>query len=476
LAGRFYDFGDPPLDFHPTRQFYSMLMARGMYYENLEELPDELREQAIIQWQSEAQIEPQIMQRLSAWGYHLVGSVDLGVPRFLSIFFWTLGAVGLFLVSRDLVGSKGAVIGVAYFMLLPYTLYASRSFQPEPLMTASIIWSWWGMVRWINHKRWVNAVIAGLLIGVAIYVKLPAVFFVFPALVALVLTKFKIREAIKNPQLILIALLSILPALIYHIDGFFISGFLKGQQSLRFFPDLLIDPFHYLNWKDMIDSTLGIEFFLLAVVGILMIKSKPFRVMFLWIFIGYFLYGTVFDYHIVTHSYYQIPLTPVIAVGLAACFGTLIENIKGRKVFALLLIGGVTFFWMAYNFWDARMTLKHSNYADEPDFYESLGAKLKDYTVVSITPNYGYRLSYWGWKQTINWKSVGDFTMREMAGVEVDREAEFEKATENSDLFLITDFEEFNQQPDVKQFLMESYSIFEEGDGYLIYDLREPVP
>jgi 4-amino-4-deoxy-L-arabinose transferase-like glycosyltransferase len=416
------------------------------------------------------------MQRLSAWGYQLVGSVDLRVPRFLSIFFWTLGGVGLFLVARDLVGSKGAVVGLAYYMLLPYTLYASRSFQPEPLMTAAIIWSWWGMVRWVKHKNWVNAVIAGLLIGFAIYVKLPAVFFVLPALVGLVLTKLKIREAIKNPQLILIVVLSILPALIYHVDGFFISGFLKGQQSLRFFPDLIFDPFHYLSWKDMIDRTLGIEFFLLAVVGSLMIKSKPYRVMLLGVFIGYFLYGSVFNYHIVTHSYYQIPLTPAIGVGLAACFGTLIENIKGRKLFALTLIGGVIFFWMAYNFWDARMTLKHSSYVDEPGFYENLGTKLKDYTVVSITPNYGYRLSYWGWKQTINWKSVGDFTMREMAGVEVDVEAEFEKAIDNSDLFLITDFEQFNQQPDVEKFLMETYPIFEEGDGYLIYDLRESVP
>jgi len=128
LVGRFYDFDDPPLDFHPTRQLHSMLIARGMYYENLEGVPDEHRQLAVLQWKSEGQIEPPIMERLSAWGYRLVGTDDLRVPRFLAIFFWTAGAVGLFFLLRDVVGIYGAVIGLAYFMVLPFPLFASRSF------------------------------------------------------------------------------------------------------------------------------------------------------------------------------------------------------------------------------------------------------------------------------------------------------------------------------------------------------------
>src|SRR5690606_34774688 len=34
-ALRLYDLTDPPLDFHPTRQLYSALKARGMYYATL---------------------------------------------------------------------------------------------------------------------------------------------------------------------------------------------------------------------------------------------------------------------------------------------------------------------------------------------------------------------------------------------------------------------------------------------------------
>jgi 4-amino-4-deoxy-L-arabinose transferase-like glycosyltransferase len=428
---------------------------------------------AVNQWKAEGEIEPPVMERLSAWGYRLVGADDLRVPRFLSIFFWTLGGVGLFLVSQALIGAKGAVVGLAFYMVLPYMLYASRSFQPEPLMTAAIIWSWWAMVRWAKKRTWAAAITAGLISGLAIYIKLPAVFFVLPAFVGLMLTAGKLKKVLGDAQVIVIAVLSILPALIYHIDGFFISGFLQAQTSFRFFPELLTDPFHYLSWKDMIDSTLGIELFLIGLVGVWLIKEKSYRVMFVSLFVGYFLYGTVFDYHIVTHSYYQIPLTPIVAVGLAAWGGAFVERVKGRRLVALIFLGGVLFFWMAYNFWDARMTLKHADYREEAVYYAELGSELKDYSVVAIMPNYGYRLGYWGWKQTTNWKSVGDFVMREMAGLEIDREEMLLDAIEGQDLFLITDFVEFESQPEVKANLSDTFPIYDEGDGYLIFDLRD---
>ncbi len=472
LVGRFYDFDDPPLDFHPTRQLHSMLIARGMYYQGLKDAPHFEQDTAINQWKGEGQIEPPVMERLSAWGYRLVGGDDLRIPRFLSILFWTIGGVGLFLLSTELVGAKGAVIGLAYFMVLPFPLYASRSFQPESLMTAAIIFSWWRLARWHKQKSWINAILAGLFAGLAIYVKSPAIFFVAPAFIAVIFTDRKFRRIITDPQVVVIAILAGLPALIYHIDGTYGSGFLQSQTSFRLFPDLLKDPFHYLKWKDYINSTLGIEFFLIGLAGTLTIKEKPFRAMALSLYLGYFLYGMVFSYHIVTHNYYQIPLTPVIALGLAACAALLIDNLPEPKTFGLAIITGITVFWMAFNFWNARMTLKHSVYRDEPALYESLAEKIKNFSVISITPDYGYRLSYWGWITTSNWMSVGDFVMRELAGMELDKKAIFLEALEGRELFIITDFSEFNRQPEVREFLFENFSVFEEGEGFIIFDLR----
>ena len=473
LVGRFYDFDDPPLDFHPTRQLHSMLIARGMFYENYEEAPDWKREMAVGQWLAEGQIEPPVMERLSALGYRLVGEDDLRIPRLLAIFFWTLGGVGLFLLSRDLMGVKGAVVGLAFYMVLPYALYATRSFQPEPLMIAGIIWSWWGATRWARNKTWKNAILAGLLSGIAIYIKSPAVFFVAPALLGAVLVDQKLKQVFRNPRVWVMGLLTILPTLIYTVDGLYLSGFLGSQTSFRFFPELLTDPFHYVRWEEFIDKTVGTELFLIGLFGTALIAYKPHRVMFLGVFMGYLLYGLVFSYHIISHDYYQIPLVPAVAVGISAAASVLINKGKERQTLPLIVLGGVLFFWMSINFWEARMTLKHSQYHDEPKLYAALGEKLTNYSVVSITPDYGYRIAYWGWKPTTNWLSAGDFVMRELAGQDLDQKALFEEAIANGELFLVTDFSEFDRQPLVKEILTENYPVFEQGEGFIIYDLRE---
>jgi hypothetical protein len=38
--------------------------------------------------------------------------------------------------------------------------------------------------------------------------------------------------------------------------------------------------------------------------------------------------------------------------------------------------------------------------------------------------------------------------------------------------FLVTDFDEFNRQPELKKRLVGSYPISSQGDGYLIFDLK----
>jgi hypothetical protein len=475
LAARLFDLGDMPLDFHPTRQLHSMLIARGMYYQNLDEVTEWKREMAVGQWKEEGQIEPPIMERLSALGYRLVGDADLRIPRLLSIFFWTMGGIGLFLLLRNLVGGVGAVIGVAYYMLLPYTTIASRSFQPEPLMTAAIIWSWWGVAKWVKKPTWLNAVLAGVFSGIALFVKLPAIFFVVPIILGAVLINRKFKAVISDPQVWVMATLTILPFAVYHVDGFFISGFLKQQTHFRFFPNLWLDPYTYLRWVNNIDKVFVLELFLAGLFGALLIKDKKFRIMFLSVFVGYFLYGLSFSYHIMSHDYYQIPLTPAIAVGLAAVGSVLAENIKGkgRKLFSMIVLAGLLAFWLAVNFHGITNQLEDANYDHVPVLYESLGDKVREYTVVSITPDYGYRMSYWGWKPTINWMSTGDFQLRELAGQDLDPISIFQDTVKDADLFLVTNFSELNRQPDVKEILEENYPVFDEGEQYIIYDLRE---
>ena len=109
LLIRLYDLDDLPLDFHPTRQLHSLIIARGMYYQNLDDAPSWQREFAITEWQEEDQIELPIMESLVASGYRLVGQEDLRLPRILAISLWMIGGLGLFLLIFDMLGFAGAL-------------------------------------------------------------------------------------------------------------------------------------------------------------------------------------------------------------------------------------------------------------------------------------------------------------------------------------------------------------------------------
>ena len=140
FAIRLYDLTDAPLDFHPTRQLHSAVMSRGMYYQNLESEPDWKREMAVRQWKAEGLIEPPFMEWLTAATYRLTGQENLWYARIYSIIFWVSGGIALFLLAKELSGSAAAVVGLLYYLIIPYGAIASRSFQPDPLMTALIVW------------------------------------------------------------------------------------------------------------------------------------------------------------------------------------------------------------------------------------------------------------------------------------------------------------------------------------------------
>ena len=98
LAIRAYDITDLPLDFHPTRQLFSATKARGMYYESLSDVPEWQREFAIQQWKSKVTIEPEILERLTAFLYQFTDE-QLWIPRLISAVFWLVGGIFIYLLK-----------------------------------------------------------------------------------------------------------------------------------------------------------------------------------------------------------------------------------------------------------------------------------------------------------------------------------------------------------------------------------------
>ena len=477
VAIRLYDLGDAPLDFHPTRQMHSALIARGMYYRTLDDVPQWQQQRAIHQQQAEGLIEPQIMETLAAWSYRLAGAADLWIPRLYAIFFWTMGGVGLYLLGRRLIGQWGALVALFLYMLLQYGILASRSFQPDPLMVAMIVWAWWGMLRWQQQPSWAKAVIAGLLTGLAVYVKSTAAFFVAGAWIGLTLGGLGLKNTLRSKQWWLVCLLALLPYGVYLFYTTLGLGLMQGQFSLRFFPQMWVDPVFYLRWMLKVDSVTPLPWVLLALLGVFSLSGKAKRGLLLGVWAGYLVYGILFSYYISTHDYYQLPLLPLVALGAGAALQKVLASLQGARWLAYgVAVVGLIVFGLA-QIYAARDALKSVDYNQEVARVEQISSLFSpDDKIVALTPDYGMTFTYWGWLDVTNWFSTGDINLRELAGQSFDWQSYFRQETGGKDFFLITDFDELNAQPQVKQMLAATYPVFSQGSDYLVYDLRGQQP
>lgn len=471
---RLYDLTDLPLDFHPTRQLLSAIKTRGMYYQTRTDIAADERAFAIQQWKNRASLEPEFFEHVVVFTYQFTGE-QLWVARIYSSLFWVIGGVFLFLLARRLASTDGAFAATVFYLFLPYAVIASRSFQPDPLMTMLIVIFLWAAYRWSEEPfsyRW--AIIAGLFGGFAIFIKFPAVFFVAGGGLGAVLSRASVREALKNPRLYVMTILGILPGAVYFVYGVFIAGYLGQRFSGRFIPSLLINPSYYLGWVNMLNLVVGGLALTLGLLGLYFFEKEKRRFL-LGLWAGYALFGFYFNFHISSHDYYSLPLIPIIALSLAPLGGVLLSKLAEVAPFGIpraLIVCTLLFGLFAVN-WNARNQLSAVDYRPEAGMWAEIRETVEGYNLAGLTQDYGSRLLYWGWRTSVAWPTYGDLYYRsELRGSEFDFDAFFDQTVQRRDLFIVTDFHELERQPLLKERLKE-YPVFAEGDGYVIYDIRD---
>src|SRR5215216_2272 len=109
LGLRLYSIDQPPLDFHPTRQYRSALIARGYYFEALNTAPAWKKDLANLNKQQQGILEPPIMEVVTSFAYRILGGEYLWVPRLLSTLFWLNGGIFLYLIAKKLVSAGAAM-------------------------------------------------------------------------------------------------------------------------------------------------------------------------------------------------------------------------------------------------------------------------------------------------------------------------------------------------------------------------------
>jgi hypothetical protein len=472
---RLYDLDDPPLDYAPSRQLRSAIISRGIYYQSATQVPDWQKEIATKQRGSQEKLEPEVMEHLTGWTYLLLGGVDLRVARIYASLFWTLGGLALYFLIRSFIGDDGAVIGLLFYLFDPFALLAGRTFQPDPLMTALIVLSWYCFLIW-RRKRTLNwSWAAGLSTGAAIFTKSSAAFFLFFGMAGVLLMEVGIRKLVKDSQVWLVGIISILPTVLYHVQGFFITGDLQGQLAGRLFnPSLWGEGSFYRAWLDSTGKVLGHEIILgLALLGSFLINEKRMKIFILSTWIGFVVYGFAVPYYVTTHSYYLLPIIPLAAVGLGAGVKRLIRITHGPVLIWLIRVGasavlvlGVAVGYFIYNSEDFR---------HEPGYYHKVASFVSPSDrVIALSQDYGFRLAYYGWIVVQPYQGI-DKSLSEKSeiGISEDDSVLFAELMDRYDAFIITRMDDFRDDPFLSGELDNHYHLLTEGGGYRIYDLHE---
>ncbi len=468
-AIRLYDLTDLPLDFHSTRQLLSLIKARGMYYETRADLAPKEREFAVKQWRIRASVEPEIFERIVAQTYRLVGE-QTWIARLYSSAFWLIGGIFLYLLARRLVAEDGALAATACYLLLPYAVVASRSFQPDPLMVALVVIFLWAFWEWAQTAQWRFALLAGLVGGCAIFVKFPSAFIIVSA--ALSLTT--LRSTLKNPQVYIMAALGVLPGAGYLIYGLR-AGYLEEQFGGRFIPAYFLNPSYYLGWLNMLNLVSGAAILTLALLGLFFYERQKRRFL-IGSWAGYALLGIYFNFHISTHDYYSLPLIPILALSLAPLADFLLKKLAALTPsrLARFAASAVLLFGIGASTWAIRNQLNAVDYRPQAAFWAEVHQFTGEYNAVGLTQDYGARMAYWGGQNLTAWPTHGDLIYGKERGAQQDFERQWNDLTAQKDLFLVADFDELALQPLLKEKL-SSYPVYAVGEGYIVYQLSQNV-
>jgi hypothetical protein len=361
-----------------------------------------------------------------------------------------------------------------------------------------VLLSAYALYRWAETqaRSWLWTVLAGLFSGLAVLVKAYAVYPVAGAALAMLLTMLSAEWAapkpgagarpsflrllrfLLRPQLWLYAVLAAAIPAVYYLA--------LGERSTSFasfwilsFSNLLLDRKFYIQWLGLIRGLMDVMVFFAALLGLFLFPARA-RALAAGLWVGYFLLGATFPFQIYTHDYYSLVLVPIVALNLSPYADWVIIQVKQRSLVWKAAFVAVFLAIAGYYAWVARSQVLASTHRSEPVPWQIMGEALpRDGDIIALTHDYGNRLKYFGWRMVHKlWPAQGDLHLSEAAGGQKYEAFEpfFHQEIEGMDYFLVTLFGDLERQPELKEMLYGHYPIYQEGDGYVLFDLRRPLP
>jgi hypothetical protein len=193
---------------------------------------------------------------------------------------------------------------------------------------------------------------------------------------------------------------------------------------------------------------------------------------------SYILYGLFFNYHIATHDYYHLPLIPIVALSLSPPGDWFFTRVAGATIqrWMRIAVYVILIYGLFSSLWNVRNQMKAVDYRPEAAMWVEIGEQFEENArVIALTQDYGSRLQYWGWQTVSTWPYGGDTAFANIRAGVFTFDDLFNRYSSKMSYFLVTDFDEFDRQSELKERLFDSYPIYSEGNGYLIFDLKKTI-
>ncbi len=477
LGIRLYQINEPPLNFHATRQYRSLIIARGYYFDGSSSIPEWKRQVAGASQQKQGILEPPLLEFLVSVGYRILGAEHFWLPRLLSSLFWLIGGGFLYLIGKKIADADAALFGTAFYLFLPFAVVASCSFQPDPLMVMLLLASVFAIVWHDDAQSNARLMVAAIVSSLAFLVKPHSLFAILATFMAIAIYRHGIRRAIISKTLLVFVTIILLPTMTIYIYNVVTGRFFPHEAWKTLLPQLWMSSLFWRSWVNNIGLTVGFIPFIGALLGMLFFRAGLPRSLMMGLWTGYVIFGLALNYNFATHDYYQLQLIPIVGLSLGPIVALVMNHLNHTRpqlhwrvaAWSALLLG------LVLSIAVARSRLINPQIERKVEAGQQIGELVNHSTkTIFLSGDYGVPLEYHGLLSGSSWPLQWDLEWERLAGFK-SRSAEERFITrfakDSPEYFIVEDLEEFEKQPDLKRFLSKFPTVAQKND-YLIFRLN----
>jgi hypothetical protein len=457
------------------REYNSAIFARAFYFENNDTIEPWRQENAMATRALLPLLEPPVTEYLLSIVYRIVGQEEIWYGRYLTSAFWLIGGIFLYKTTRKLISPDTAVFAAAYYLFVPWGIIISRSVQPDALMMMMFLISLYLIVRYFDHPGWSRLILVGTITGLTLLLRPLVIFALFCTFIALSI-HHKGYKHFFDHKFAVFFLLSLAFPIAFYGYGILIAGFLQGQAALSFRPHLLFQMKFWQSWVELGVSVAGPAALVAAFIGFLSFRKSVSRTLVIGLLIGYFFFGVVFTFHVITHPYYHIQLFPIIAICASIFLVQVISSLKNQIVrnrWAHAL--SILLFVLYFNHKEVKDDLYNYTF-ENPSLAAEIGETIHHSSrTVFVAYHYGLPLEYYGELAGVPWPvRIDDAFLRPPGEKERSVKERLDSIGFIPEYFVITNFNLYNKQhQDLQVYLEENCRIYTQKEQYLIYHACE---